>query len=431
MFHTTFPADSYIIYNKGDINEKDRKIITLLYQPIIGHTAVSLYLTLLDDLDKKEVISNDFNHYHLMTTMGVKLDIIIKARQKLEAVGLLKTYIKEGDINSYVYVLYSPLTVSEFINHPILGVILYNNLGKNEYQKIVNYLSVPKLNLKDYQDISAKFNDIFTPVNGSYNLLNDELISKEKSDIKITELIDIELLKESLPKNIISPKCLNEEIIELLNNLYYIYKLDMEVLISLVRDNINERGLIDKQALRKACRNYYQFENSGRLPTVVYKTQPEYLRSPDGNSKRDRLIHSFETTSPYDFLASKCKNGEPSAKDVHLIESLMIDRRLNPGVVNVLISYVLHVNNQKLTKNYVDTIASQWQRLNIETVEEAIKQTEKEYKKNNKGNKTSAGYSKNIQNNEKLPTWFNKNIESNEASIEEQEEMNKMLSEML
>ena len=206
----------------------------------------------------------------------------------------------------------------------------------------------------------------------------------------------------------------------------------METLISLVRDNINEKGIIDKNELRKACRNYYQFENSGRLPTVVYKTQPEYLRSPEGTSKKAKLIYTFETTSPYDFLASKVKNGEPSLKEMRLIESLMVDRKLNPGVVNVLLSYVLHTNNQKLTKNYIDAIASQWQRLNIETVEEAIKQTEKEYKKNNRNmkNKTSVVRNSDVTK-EKLPEWFNKDFDESNASIEENEEMSKLLKEMV
>ena len=46
------PADTYIVVSKTIIEDEDRKKLTLLYQPIIGHTAVSLYLTLLDDLSK-------------------------------------------------------------------------------------------------------------------------------------------------------------------------------------------------------------------------------------------------------------------------------------------------------------------------------------------------------------------------------------------
>ena len=121
---TILPADSYIVINKTTITESDRKIISMLYQPIIGYTAVSLYYTLLDDLDKLQLMSEELTHHHLMATMQLKLDDIVIAREKLEGVGLLKTFFKKGNINSFVYLIYSPITANEFFNHPILNVIL-------------------------------------------------------------------------------------------------------------------------------------------------------------------------------------------------------------------------------------------------------------------------------------------------------------------
>jgi replication initiation and membrane attachment protein len=56
----------------------------------------------------------------------------------------------------------------------------------------------------------------------------------------------------------------------------------------------------------------------------------------------------------------------------------MVDLNLKPAVVNVLLDYVMKINNKKLTKNFVETIAGQWKRLNIETAEDAMNQAEKE-----------------------------------------------------
>ena len=146
---TILPADTYTVVNKTIIKDIDRKLITMLYQPIIGYTASSLYFTLIDDLDKREILSEDLTHHHLMSTMQLKLDDIEVARKKLEAVGLLKTYYKKDTINHYVYMIYSPMEASEFLNHPVLNIVLYNNLGKKEYEKILKYFKVPKYNLKD------------------------------------------------------------------------------------------------------------------------------------------------------------------------------------------------------------------------------------------------------------------------------------------
>ena len=110
------PADTYIVVNKTVIKEEDKKEITMLYQPIIGHTAVSLYLTLLDDLKKSEIMSDELTHHHLVSTMQLKLQDIVIAREKLEAVGLLKSYVKEENVNNYVYVIYSPLAPLESSN---------------------------------------------------------------------------------------------------------------------------------------------------------------------------------------------------------------------------------------------------------------------------------------------------------------------------
>ena len=90
----------------------------------------------------------------------------------------------------------------------------------------------------------------------------------------------------------------------------------------------------------------------------------------------------------------------------------MIDYGLNPGVVNVLIDYVLKINNNKLTKNFVLAIASQWKRNNIKTVEEAIKLCKKE-------NKAKKVQKTKILKKEEKPEWFNRNIEEDKASIDD------------
>lgn len=429
---TILPADTYTVVNKTIIQSTDRKLITMLYQPIIGYTATSLYFTLIDDLDKKELISEECTHHHLMSTMQLKLDDIVKARKKLEAVGLLKTYLKKDHVNDYVYTIYSPMTAIEFLNHPILNIVLYNNLGKKEYEKIVDYFKIPRINLKDYEDVSSNFDEVFTTVPGNILIENKDIVQGENNKIIVNDKIDINLLISSIPNNMINPRCFNEETKELINSLSFTYNIDTLQMQGLVRNSINEKGLIDKIELRKSCRNFYQFENNGKLPTLIYSKQPEYLKSPEGDqSKWAKMVYTFESVTPYDFLRSKYKTGEPSARDLKLIESLLVDQKMNPGVVNVLIAYVLKINDQKLSKNYIDTIAGQWKRLNIETVEEAMRISEKEHKKMKKQFENKETNNKIIKNyhkkEEQLPDWFNKDLKNEEMSKEEKEELDNIL----
>ena len=107
--HLILPADNFIVVNKTVLHESDRRILTLLYQPLVGNIAISLYSTLWSYLDKFELLSNEWSHSHLLTNMMVTVNELDDARVKLEGIGLLKTYVKKGNVNSYVYELYLSL----------------------------------------------------------------------------------------------------------------------------------------------------------------------------------------------------------------------------------------------------------------------------------------------------------------------------------
>lgn len=424
------PADTYIVVNKTILQENDSKILTMLYQPIIGITAVNLYMTLCLDLDKNEFMGDENSHHHLMTSMRMKLEDIVVAREKLEGVGLIKTYYKSNnDVNSYIYEIFSPLSASEIFSHPILNIVLYNNVGKKEYDRLVNRFKIPRINYGSYEDITRNFDEVFDSVSGSMfeNALKD-INRVHKANINIENEFDFELLESLLPVGLLNKRGFTKDIKLLIQNLSFIYNIDVEPMKNLIINSVNEKRSIDKSLLRKNARNYYQFENNGKLPSLIYQKQPEYLRSPEGNeSKRAKMIYTFETVSPYNFLKSKYNGVKPTTRDLNMIESLMVDLQLKPAVINVLIDYVMKINNKKLTKNFVETIAGQWKRLNIQTAEDAMNQAEMECKK-----KRKSQASKNYKKEEVvLPDWFDKNIEKEELSKEEENEVKNMLKEFM
>ena len=118
-----YPADSYIVVNATSLNNEDRLVLIKLYEPVIGSTAISLYYTLWSNLDSLNIISKEYTHHSLMATMRLKLEDILESREKLEGIGLIKTYVKNGSVNSYIYELYSPLSPREFIDNPVLSDI--------------------------------------------------------------------------------------------------------------------------------------------------------------------------------------------------------------------------------------------------------------------------------------------------------------------
>ncbi len=416
---TLLPADKYVVINKTMLTDRERKNIISLYEPIIGFAAVSLYLTLWRDLDRLEIVSMDYNHHHLMTLLKCDLENIKRARCALEGVGLIKTYIKTGEANSYVYELYSPMSPKEFFSHPILSVVLYNNLGKYEYDLLKREFQSFKIDLKDYEDITSNLNDTYK----SSNDVSFEAIGTNEIVLTVQDQVDFDLILSSVPKGVLNERSFNKKLKELINNLAFIYNLDTFKMTELLRLVINEKGYIDKESLRKNARKYYQYNNNGKLPTLVYRTQPEYLKNPLGdNSKRGKIIGVFENTSPYDFLRSKYGGSNPTNRDLKLLEMLLIDLGLKPAVVNVLIDYVLKKNNNKLNVAFVETIAGQWKRMKIETASDAMMVAEKEHKKYNKKTKDPK-----IQKAPE-PVWFNENLEKENMSEEEEQELESILN---
>jgi len=430
--YNLMPADTYQVINKSIISNKDIEIITNLYQPIIGSISTSLYFTLLDDLNNKDLMSINLTHYHLMTSMQIKLDIIEEAREKLEAIGLLKTYIKKGNIDNYIYELFTPIKPYDFFNHPILNIVLYNNLGKIEYDKLKNLYKFPKLNLKEYTDITKNIDEVFKVTNKFSIEASDDLINSNRRQINISKDIDFKLLIESIPKDIISDKCFNEETKELIESLSFIYNLDTLDMKDLIINSLNEKGMIDKTELRKSARNFYQFNNKGNLPTLIYNKQPAYLKKPEGDtSKWAQMIYLFENITPYQLLKRKYKGAEPTQRDKQLVENLITNQKLNYGVVNVLVDYVLKVNDNKLNKNFIETIAGQWKRKNIQTVEEAMKLAEKDHKKYKELNNSTKQVKSKKEVVDTTPSWFEKNLDKKQASIDEINEMSDILDNLI
>lgn len=423
--YTLLPADTFVVINKTILHDEDRKILTDLYLPIIGADAVMLYFCLWSSLDNSQIVSKDFSHQKLVSSLRMTINEIYDNRSKLEAIGLIKTLVKEGEVNNYIYELYSPASATEFLSHPILNIVLYSNIGKIEYDNLVKAYKLPRFNTSNYNDITKSFNDVFESTGmTSYDLSLDDIRKYNKLKLNINSNFDFNFLINSMPKNIDVNRVFTKEIKELIINLSFIYDIDAIHMSNIIKGCLNERGTINRELLRKSSRNYYQFDNGGILPTIIDNSQPEYLRKPVGDtSNRAKMIYTFETISPRELLIKKNNGSEPTRRDLKLLEDLLVDYKLKPGVVNVLIDYILNVNNKKLTRNYVETLAGEWQRLGIETVEEAMSTAEKEHKKRNKK------VIKNENINVKTPDWFDKNITKNSISSDEENQLEELLKE--
>lgn len=413
------PADTFTVINKTILYDEDRSILFMLYQPIIGSTAISLYFSLLSFLERKEVISISSTHHMLMKATQLNLDKITEARKALEAIGLIKTYVAtEDDINSYVYEIYSPLKAIDFFKDSIMATLLRDALGMKEYRRLIEYFKVPNIDLSKYKNITSSFGDIFKTIN-ICDVDSVELLKKEnRLGVAIEPTIDLDNILSLIPSQMLNIRSVTKYIKDLIYKLALVYNYDDEKMKNVIENSIDDTHKIDINLLKENARRLYRFETNNSRVALIYKNQPEYLKTKLTNtSSKNKMIYRFETESPYDFLASK--NGcELSKEETDILKMLLIDIGLSPGVTNVLLDYVLKTSENKLVKSFIESKALEWKRNKIETVPDAMEKAKSEKTKKTSYKKTSE------------PSWINQELDIEEVSAEEEKAFRERLKNM-
>ncbi|MDK8639410.1 replication initiation and membrane attachment family protein [Niallia taxi] len=438
------PIDRYQVSTNGLISEYDRKVITFLYQPLIGSACLGLYMTLWGEVEENRLWSADHSHHSLMNFMDCGLKEIYHARCKLEGIGLLKTFMKkEGENRSFIYELQPPLTPEQFFLDGILNVYLYRKIGKAQYNRLKKFFAEErKADEKEFRQVTKAFQDVFmsdhsSVVRSTYEWEGGEALEqdavligkKDQTNMKIENAnFDFDLLLAGLNDSFLSKKALTTKVKEAIQTLSFLYGINPIEMKNIVMSAINPNDEIDLEELRIAARDWYQFQNAGKLPLLVDRTQPLQLQSQieAPKTKEEELLNYLDTTSPRQLLRDIGGGAEPSKADLQIIEEVMFAQKLPSGVINVLIQYVMLKTDMKLTKGYVEKIAGQWVRKRIQTVKDAMDLAKKEHQQyldwaNGKNTTSSNKGSKKVIRKEKIPEWFGQDKPSNtdENNIDE------------
>ncbi|MDQ1144793.1 replication initiation and membrane attachment protein [Bacillus sp. SORGH_AS 510] len=433
------PIDRYIVAADGLLHEYDRKVLTFLYQPLIGSTCLSLYMTLWAELEENRLWSESSTHHLLMNLLGLNLKEIYEARLKLEGIGLLKTYVKtdEGD-RSFIYEIIPPLTPEQFFLDGMLNIFLYRKIGKNHFARLKRFFSEQQKPLeKEYQNVTRAFQEVFASATpGSLQYLqgisedtepeeNQHFIGRKESkpiQIELTTF-DFDLLLAGLNESLVPKKSLTQKVKEVISNLAFLYNIDPIQMKNIVLSAVNESSEIDIEELRKGARDWYQYVNQDQLPSLIERTQPVALQvqKSEPKSQEEQLIRYFETTSPLRVMKDLSGGGEPSKSDLQIIEEVMFKQKLLPGVINVLIQFVMLKTDMKLTKGYVEKIASHWARKQVKTVKQAMELAKNEHRTYigwTENQKTGKASKQKTIRKELIPEWFADGSEEGKAEAQ-------------
>lgn len=346
-----------ITYQNLDLDE--RNVFTLLYQPIIGCDAFTLYLTLWSFIDRTRSNSTEHKHYKIYDILRMSPKQFTQARKKLEAIGLLVAYHNE---DLYLYELKAPLSAEEFIKDGSLGAYLYSKIGKENFEDLVNLFRVTKGDKNGFKNITSNFDEVFSSIPQPIDIKHD-YASKSKAKIKINHNFDFEVFVEGLSKNYVDRRKLTKSVIEKIMNISYVYNLDEFTMQKVFMDSVDRDRNINIEKISYNARKWFEFERE-TVETELIIDSKERLTPED-------LLEKCKTETPSTVLGI-LSNGKPSVTELKVVERIIENYDFKIEVVNFLLVYVIGLLGEFPAYGYFDKVAIEWQRNNVKSVPSAI-----------------------------------------------------------
>jgi replication initiation and membrane attachment protein len=378
---------SLITYQNLDLDE--RNVLTLLYQPILGSDAFTLYLTLWSLIERARLKSPEYRHYILYDTLRMSPTAFQKARQKLEAIGLVVAYHNE---ETYLYELKAPLSAEEFIKDGSLGAYLFSRVGQDVFEQLSSLFRVSRPEKAGFTNITSTFDKVFDSLPKPIHV-NDQYVSKAKAKLTIEHSFDFEIFLEGLSKNFVDKRKLTRLIKEKIMNIAYVYDLDEFTMQKVFMDSVDKDRNIDIELLSENAKKWFDFERE-----TIQQEPQENLNEDIAYTD---IIRACKTEKPTTIL-SILSNGKPSVQELNVVEKLIDHYDLEESVINFMLVYVIGQLEEFPSYNYFDKVAVEWQRNRVQTIDDALKVIKKRTQKHQQSKpKQKGSLPKDVE-----PDWF-------------------------
>jgi len=361
-------TDQFFTYAKSNIGANDYQVLTLLYQPIIGVFAYSLYNMLWSLLNRQNLISEKYLHGDLESYLNCKVTKIEEARRNLEAIGLLNVYLHD---DCFAYEIKLPMSASSFINDGILGSYLQNCVTEPRYEKLLRLFKIAPVSKDGYLNITKSFNEIFPAIPETKRTTDGEFVAANRAkSVNVTSSdFDFRLFVESFPEEAKVRALLTDAVKEKILNLSYVYGIDETSMHTIFAKAADETfDAIEPTKLSRFARDWYK---TNRPTEEVSKEVEKVADLQQNGSSTDPIVY-FSTVTPK-MLLSDMSGGLVSDSDLRVVERLIEEIKLDKGVVNVLLAYTIKINEGNMPSfAYYQKLGMTWKRNQIDTVELAM-----------------------------------------------------------
>lgn len=362
-----------ITYQNIDIDE--RNVVTLLYQPLIGCRAFSLYTLLWSLIDRSRLKSPEYLHGKIFDLLTLTPDEFLKARKTLEAIGLLVVYQNE---EMFLYELKAPVTAEEFIKDGSLGAYLYHKIGQVEFDEISSLFRISNTEKDGFKNITTNFDEVFETIPKNIET-NGSFLRRSKSKITINHDFDWDIFLEGLSKNFVDRRKLTNKIKEQITHFSYVYELDESSMQRAYMDSVDNDKNVNLDKLNKRCK-YWASVVQNTLQDTMKETEYEHIDVTVETIKELCLKHN-----PKDLLI-ELTGSKPSKKELETIFQVESELDLPKEVINFLLLYAFQSTDGNLLPgfSFINTIYTSWIRDGVKTFEDAYNATLKYKETSNK-----------------------------------------------
>lgn len=425
------PSTFYMVYGKPQLDQSEQDALLYLYQPMIGSSALSLYLTLVSDITL-EGKSPSLMHTDLLAAIDTGLMNLIKAREQLEGIGLLESYQKnDSELGlSLIYQLRNPLLPEKFFQDPLMAYLLMDKVGKRRYERLVQRFKPKSFDKGTAKNITKRFREVYRLDERAF-ASQSEILEKTQEEFADKSDFDWSLFTQQLKRFNLILSVEEREKLKTFQTLYGLNELDLAEYAA--KAAAGENSGLNFTYLRQLINKEKRPKTVAAPPVdVVPKNAPV---NADFSAQEGEIIEQSKKIAPVTFLRAikREKGGFETNTEVRLLEEL-IGRNLIPkSVINIIINYILVIQNQAvINANYLNAIANDWAQKKINTPEAAIAHVRENNQKLVRKPQTSRpSYQKRGGRKELLPEHIKQPPKETKLSPEKEAELNRKLAEYL
>ncbi len=332
-------------FNAKKSNEFRLNLTSLydLYLPIIGQSATNFYM-LLNNMVEANVKNNNltFNSNLICRQLNISTDELVTAKEKLEATGLLSTYVSTNvnKDNIFILVLNSCLDYETFVANPKFKTLLINHIGTTNFEYL-EYKFMPEQDLLEAIEVTTSFEKVF----------NNEQLKRVRT-------IDFESLYKNIQKTTSLPIVINENCKKIIENVYVKYQLSLHDIEMIIYDSINETdGHLEANG-NLLIQNFNKFINGQvNISLVNINRDFKLFYGQLNQEQEDKIINDYKVCNAELYLCSIFKRSL-TREEKNIIATLRSKYHLNDEIINVLVDFSLNKTNGKLNKKYLTKAAN-------------------------------------------------------------------------